>query len=40
MKPSYRYVCPCGFRTNKPWRWKGHTHGKRGKDARKPAGKA
>lgn len=23
-KPVYRYVCPCGFRTQRPWRWKSH----------------
>jgi hypothetical protein len=31
MKPSYRYVCPCGFRTQRSWRWKAHSHGKKGK---------
>lgn len=24
MKPSYHYICPCGYRTDKAWRWSAH----------------
>ncbi len=26
MKPKYRYICPCGFRTQKSWRLAAHRH--------------